>query len=119
MKLFFDENLSPRLVARVASEFPGSIHVESVGFRGRADAALWEYARAEGLTLVSKDNDFRQLSFLLGPPPKVVWLSVGNAPTDEIVRLILDRAADLRRFDADPEAGLLVLGLREADDRRG
>jgi predicted nuclease of predicted toxin-antitoxin system len=36
-----------------------------------------------GCALVSKDNDFRQLSFLYGAPPKIIWLS-GNAGTDAI-----------------------------------
>ncbi|MGQ0595384.1 MAG: DUF5615 family PIN-like protein [Gammaproteobacteria bacterium] len=38
--------------------------------------------------MVSKDNDFRQMSFVKGPPPKVIWLSVGNAGTDAIARLL-------------------------------
>lgn len=42
----------------------------------------WDYAGFHGFVIVSKDNDFRQLSFLKGPPPKVVWLSIGNAGTD-------------------------------------
>lgn len=48
------------------------------------DLQIWQYALEHGLTIVSKDNDFRQLSFLYGPPPKVIWLSVGNAGTDII-----------------------------------
>ncbi|MGE3326743.1 MAG: DUF5615 family PIN-like protein [Acidimicrobiia bacterium] len=34
-------------------------------------------------SIVSKDSDFRQLAFLYGPPPKVVWLQVANASTTE------------------------------------
>ena len=33
---------------------------------------------------MSKDSDFRQLAFLHGPPPKVVWLRIGNVTTVEI-----------------------------------
>lgn len=44
MKLLFDENLSPRLVELLATEFPQSVHVETLGMRGTTDAELWEYA---------------------------------------------------------------------------
>ena len=70
MKLLFDENLAPRLVAQVIDLFPGSEHVRNVGLATADDAAVWEYAKAGGFAIVSKDADFRQLSFLYGSPPK-------------------------------------------------
>ncbi|MFA6289264.1 MAG: DUF5615 family PIN-like protein [Opitutaceae bacterium] len=39
MRLLFDENLSPSLVTRLASVFPGSVHVRDTGLRGRPDEA--------------------------------------------------------------------------------
>ena len=111
MKLLFDENLSPRLVGRFAAIFPGCTHVDLVGLHGCSDGEVWEHARAHGYTIVSKDNDFRQLSFLHGGPPKVVWLSVGNAGTDAIADLLDRRRADLARLDASADASLLVIEL--------
>ncbi|MGH8626439.1 MAG: DUF5615 family PIN-like protein [Gammaproteobacteria bacterium] len=64
----FDENLSPRLVKRLDTTFPGSAHVEFIGVRGQSDQVIWDYAGLHGLTLVSKDNDFRQLGFIKGAP---------------------------------------------------
>ena len=84
MKLLFDENLSPRLVELLAADFPGCTHIEFLGMRGATDSAVWDHARENGYTIVSKDNDFRQRAFLHGPPPKVVWLSVGNTGTRQI-----------------------------------
>lgn len=111
MKLLFDENLSPRLVDLLQPQFPTSEHVESAGMRGSPDIRIWQYAKDHGLMIVSKDNDFRQLSFLYGPPPKVVWLSVGNAGTEIIARLLCARVDALREFLASPEAGLFVLEI--------
>ncbi|MBV8055903.1 MAG: DUF5615 family PIN-like protein [Deltaproteobacteria bacterium] len=34
MFLLFDENLSPKLVGRVAKKFPDSTHVRDIGLRG-------------------------------------------------------------------------------------
>ncbi|HLQ00860.1 MAG TPA: DUF5615 family PIN-like protein [Burkholderiales bacterium] len=111
MKLLFDENLSATLVDLLSSEYPGSSHVEPVLGRGNSDAEVWNFAGANGYTIVSKDNDFRQRAFLFGPPPKVVWLSIGNADTPTIADLLRSRSTELARFDAEAETALLVLEL--------
>lgn len=49
------------------------------------DRGIWEYAAEHELVVVSKDSDFRQLAFLYGPPPKVVWLRVGRHPQTRAV----------------------------------
>ena len=109
MRLLFDENLSPRLSQRLAAAFPDSRHVDDVGLHGRTDAEIWNYAGRNAFILVSKDNDFRQLSFLRGAPPKVIWLHVGNAPTRNIEALILTRLDRIRDFVDDAESALLVV----------
>ncbi len=58
MKLFLDENLSHKLVARLAEAFPGTVHTDGVGLHGQPDTAIWDYARQHGFILVSKDDDF-------------------------------------------------------------
>jgi predicted nuclease of predicted toxin-antitoxin system len=72
VSLFLDENLSAKLVDRLRPIFPGVQHVDLAGLRGQTDHAVWNFARDHGLAIVSKDNDFRQLAFLHGPPPKVI-----------------------------------------------
>ena len=74
MKLLFDQNLSPRLPAGLADVFLGSTHVALVGLGSADDSAVWEYARAHGYVVVSKDADFNELSIVRGSPPKVVWV---------------------------------------------
>lgn len=109
MKLLLDENLSQRLLVLLQAEYSGSVHVGQVLGRGSPDSAIWEYARVNGYTIASKDNDFRQRAFLSGPPPKVVWLDVGNAGTDAIATLLRARSADLKLFEASTETALLVM----------
>jgi predicted nuclease of predicted toxin-antitoxin system len=86
VRLLFDQNLSFRLVRRLADAYPESQHVRDVDLGSAADGDIWTYAGGQGFVLVSKDGDFHQRSFLLGPPPKFVWLRVGNCTTDEIER---------------------------------
>jgi len=61
--------------------------------------------------IVSKDSDFRQLAFLHGPPPKVIWLRVGNASTATILQVLLDHVEDIEAFSANEDEALLVLPL--------
>jgi predicted nuclease of predicted toxin-antitoxin system len=44
-----------------------------------------------------------------GPPPKVVWLDIGNAGTDRIAALLRSRAVELNRFGESTQEALLVL----------
>jgi predicted nuclease of predicted toxin-antitoxin system len=113
VKLLFDENLSPRLAVLLATDFPSSEHIDHMGLHGATDQAVWDFAKANGFTIVSKDNDFRQRSFLSGHPPKVVWLSVGNAGTSRIEFLLSERREVLELFLSDSEESLYVLEDRE------
>lgn len=109
MRLLFDENLSPRLVQLLSSEFPGSQHVRDLGLQAADDQAVWEHAASHGFVIVSKDSDFRQRSFVYGPPPKVVWIQVGNCTTDDVAGRLRGARIQLSAFDENPEAALLVL----------
>ena len=51
MKLLFDQNLSPKLVNRLADLFPGSSYVQSVGLDCAADDHVWEHARLNGFAM--------------------------------------------------------------------
>ncbi|MFN8524278.1 MAG: DUF5615 family PIN-like protein [Chloroflexota bacterium] len=111
MRLLFDENLSPRLVRLLVAEYPGSQHVSDAGLRGATDRELWVYAREHELAIVSKDTDFRERSFVDGPPPKVIWLEVGNAGTAHIADLLRREHARTLRFEAESDTSLLILSI--------
>lgn len=52
--------------------------VRDVGLREASDSEIWRFARAEGMVIVSKDEDFAVRVGQVGPPPHVVWLRLGN-----------------------------------------
>ena len=54
MKLLLDHNLSYKPVGRLADMFPASEHVRNVNLHEADDRTVWEYARANGLAIVSK-----------------------------------------------------------------
>lgn len=108
MKLLFDENLSPKLPRLVAAQFPGSVHVRECGLRGQTDEDVWEYARTNGFTIVSKDSDFQQRSLLYGHPPKLVWLRIGNCTRQRLVDIITAHEQDIHALDVDPFESVVV-----------
>ena len=108
MKLLFDANLSPELVARVADLYPDSEHVYSFGI-DLSDTAVWDYARAGDFMIVSKDSDFQQRALVLGPPPKVVWIRLGNCRTGLVESLLRQRFEQVRAFCDDPSESLCAL----------
>lgn len=109
MKLLFDANISRALVDRLADEFPGSTHVSLVALEKASDREVWEFAAERDFVIVSKDEDFHQMAFLNGPPPRVVWVRLGNCSTDDIERSLRDSIERIKLFLASEFAAFLIL----------
>ena len=109
MRLLFDANLSPRLVSSLADAFPGSVHVFEIGSLAEDDLLIWSYASNNGLTIVSKDSDFQRMSFVLGSPPQVIWLRVGNCPTTIIERVLRVHLSEIETFEKSEDAAFLII----------
>ena len=109
MKLLFDQNLSHRLPTRLADIYPESTQVREVGLRDADDLTIWQYAKAHGYAIVSKDSDFQQRSLLHGAPPKFIWLRIGNCTTKRIEDLLRSYSAAIHTFDLDNSKSHLML----------
>ncbi len=109
MKLLFDQNLSHLLVATAGELHAGSTHVREVGLERADDTTIWTFAIEHGYAIVTKDSDFPERALIEGPPPKVVWIQLGNCSTQEIETLLRQHEAELVAFDADEGAALLSL----------
>ncbi|MGH2758329.1 MAG: DUF5615 family PIN-like protein [Actinomycetota bacterium] len=114
MRLLFDGNLSHKLVERLADVYPESVHVSELGMQRAGDRAVFDYAVENLFVIVSKDEDLHQLAFLLGPPPKVVWVRLGNCTTGDIELELRASTDRLAAFESDDNAAFLVLGQRTA-----
>jgi predicted nuclease of predicted toxin-antitoxin system len=109
VRLLFDQNLSPRLPRLLGDIYPGSLHVHQLAMDRAPDTEVWRYAAAEGLTIVSKDADFHQRSLVLGHPPKVIWIRLGNCSVGDTEALLRELFIVVRRFHDDPDAAFLAL----------
>jgi len=106
-------NMAPEYGA-TCGFFP--IDAETVRFlkntaRKPARVALVEkYAKAQGLTIVSKDSDFQERSMLWGSPPKVIWLRIPNCNSSEIAEVLRNSLGDIQRFVSQDNTTCLELG---------
>ncbi len=62
--LLFDQNLSPRLIERLADVYPDSVHVFSLGFGDAMDIDIWQYAHDHDYVIVTKDADFSEFGII-------------------------------------------------------
>ena len=109
MKLLFDENLSPKLPNRLSDLFPDSLHVRDVGMKATVDPIVWDFAKDNDLMIVSKDADMHDLSLVLGNPPKVVWLRLGNCSTRQVEDVLRRDFDAIKLFYEDESLSLLAL----------
>jgi predicted nuclease of predicted toxin-antitoxin system len=109
MKLLFDQNLSHRLVQMLGDTYPNCVHVRDIGLNAASDTLIWEYAKQHGYSIVSKDSDFRQRSFVFGYPPKVIWIRRGNCSTQAVAQILRSHHQTIMEFEADTTATFLIL----------
>jgi predicted nuclease of predicted toxin-antitoxin system len=109
MKLLFDQNLSWRLPQKLADLYPDSQHIREAGMKESEDIDIWEYAKANGFVIVTKDSDFQQRSLLFGHPPKIVRLRVGNCTVRTIEDLLRRYSAVIHTFGLDVGKSYLAL----------
>jgi predicted nuclease of predicted toxin-antitoxin system len=109
VKLLLDQNLSPRLVNLLADLYPGCAHVHQLGLGAASDTEIWCYAAEHGYTIVSNDADFHQRSFVLGAPPKIIWIRLGNCSVVDTELLLRERFSAIQRFHEDAGAAFLAL----------
>lgn len=109
MKLLLDHNLSPKLVRLLADEFTDTAHVFILGMASDSDIDIWDYARENDYAIVSKDKDFYQRSALLGQPPKVIHLTMGNCPMGDIATTLLNNSGQVKDFLRHKSKAYLIL----------
>lgn len=85
MILWLDAQLPPALASWLRSECNVSAEaVRELGLVDATDEQIFLAARAADAVVVTKDSDFVSLVERHGPPPKIIWLTVGNCSNDKL-----------------------------------
>ena len=63
------------------------------------DEEIWGYAKAQNLTIVTRDADFSNLVLLHQPPPKVIHIRIGNVDLKELFSLLSKNWQEILRMN--------------------
>ena len=111
MKLLLDANVSWRLVSILKDNFGECIHADDISeleFPAK-NTQIWQYARDNGYTIVTHDNDFNDLISVRGFPPKIIWLRIGNCPRKITANLLILSKQAIEELLESAECGLLEI----------
>ncbi|MEP6646848.1 MAG: DUF5615 family PIN-like protein [Saprospiraceae bacterium] len=108
MRILIDNNLSFTLTKQLQAHFPGSIHLTDEHGIHADDINIWNYAKSNNFSILTKDNDFDEISQLKGCPPKVIHLICGNKTTQFIIDLILKRNEEIKYFIASDSENCIL-----------
>lgn len=107
--LLLDHNLSPKLIGKLEGKFGEVVHVDKLGMADVSDTAIWEFAKSHGYAIVTKDKDFYQRSTIIGQPPKVIHVTLGNCSVEVIAAALLHRSGHVIDFLDHATKAYLVL----------
>jgi predicted nuclease of predicted toxin-antitoxin system len=86
VKFLVDANLPPALARWLESEGHAAQHVSDLGMERSTDREIWARARELEACVVTKDEDFILLQALDRAGPAIVWIRVGNAVRNVLLR---------------------------------
>jgi predicted nuclease of predicted toxin-antitoxin system len=99
VKLLLDENLSWRMIKQLTPIFAEVVHASELKIKQPADdISIWDYAKKNGFTILSKDDDFEKIVLLRKAPPKLIHLKTYNLDTKKLVDLILENKYKIIEF---------------------
>jgi len=118
MKFWLDAQLSPALASYISERFEVELtHIVSLGLLHATDTHIFNSAKEQQATVITKDRDFLDLSRRFGPPPQVVWLRSGNTSNAAVRKTLDARFADVLRLLSEGEAVVELHGIRKWVER--
>jgi len=111
MKLLLDANISWKLMPILKEHFGECIHADDIPgleFPAR-DTEIWQYAKANGYAIITRDNDFNDLITVRGFPPKIIWLRTGNCSRKFTADSLIRSKETIQELLKSEESGLLEI----------
>ncbi len=84
-KILVDNQLPVALAHWLRGKGCDAEHVSALGMGQVPDAAIWAHAAKTGSAIISKDEDFAQMTLVRSESVAVVWLRVGNCRTAHLL----------------------------------
>jgi len=81
MKFLVDNQLPAALARFLEANGTEALHVLDIGLDAATDREIWAYAKMQGFTIISKDDDFFHLATMGSSGPALIWVRLGNCRT--------------------------------------
>ncbi len=94
---WLDTNLPPKAVEWLNDRFNIAVrHVHHLNLLSSSDNEIFRKAKSSELNVViiTKDEDFVDLVLRMKPPPKIIWLTVGNVTNLHLKKILLDNLSE-------------------------
>jgi predicted nuclease of predicted toxin-antitoxin system len=111
VKIWLDAQLSPKLANWMRATF--DVHVlpmRDLGLLVAWDETIFMKAKKEVDAVITKDKDFLALLAQFGPPPKVLWVTVGNVNNRRMKEVFTAQLPDALRMLREGEALVEITG---------
>ena len=108
-KLLFDNNISHRVLPRIADIFSNTTHVMLENLDESSDEKVWYFARTNNYAIVTKDSDFNDLAIYKGTPPKIIWIKLGNCKVIDIENILRKNVDAIKIFLDEPNSAILEM----------
>ena len=105
----FDNNISHRVLPGIDKLFLNSTHVMLKNLDQVSDLEVWEFAKENNYTIVTKDSDFNDLVIFKGTPPKVIWLKIGNCRVSDIEKILKTNEQTIKVFLNEEDSAILEI----------
>lgn len=96
-----DENMPRKVLTSLRREGFDATRVYDAGLRSQSDSAIFSYARAHQMTIITFDTDYLNLTAF--PPPHTGILVLRSFPRDtsvnELASAVLNAVVQLAHFD--------------------
>lgn len=98
IKFLTDENISKSLVAALRAAKINVVRIADVNLQGSPDDNIFQYSKAQNLTLLTRDLDFANIHrFPLGTHSGVVVIRFENAaPIDTLSKRVITALLELK-----------------------
>ena len=88
LRFLIDAQSPPALAQHLQSLGHFAEHINDIGLGDGSDREIWAHAGTYGAALVTKDQDFADLTRRRPAPTAVVWIRLGNTTNEALWRTL-------------------------------
>jgi len=97
VKFLVDANLPPRLCDWLKSHRHEAKHLFDLNLLTATDTQIWQHGKGGNLVIFTKDVDFYERALILGAPPQVVHVAVGNCSNSRLFDVLTSEWDDIEQ----------------------